>query len=157
MIHYYKVTSGPVFALLEKIVSSRVAAFEAAKAWADKHQLPVAIVSHELVRFIEGFIPNRKVWKPAKNGFYRPRISRPEGKMLLDELRALPKPAGWDDLIFSLIKGTGKSFTKINQFGAPGMKKIGAHFLLASDPYWLPSDRAGIAEITATEWENPQP
>ena len=153
MKHYYKVTAGPTYHILKAFLEKRRAAIEAVRAWKDKHSLPATGVCGECVWFAEGFMPDKKLWKQGRKGSYIPRTSRPEGADLAKELRAIPCQPGWFDLLLALTENTSKDFMMVNSAGGVGCHKADDNtILMQSDPYWLPDDRTGLEEITASQY-----
>lgn len=156
MKHYYKVTEGPTFDILQVIILQLLAARDAQMAWKVKHALPVKHISYGAVWFEDGFTPDKRIWKKGAKGSFHPRGSRPEGTALAKELEKLPKPPGWSEVLFAFIgERKDKDFMMVNSKGAISFIKVKEPqaFYMQSDPYWLPEDQTGLVEVTAAECE----
>lgn len=156
MKHYYKVTAGPVFETLTVLLLQLNAARDAVVAWAKKQPLPVTGVSYDDVWFDKGFTPDKSAWKKGqRDGAFTPRSKTSEGKRLLEELKRLPKPIGWFDVVMAFSTAYGKNLMMVNSKGAIGFTKVEKQqaFYMQCDPYWLPDDQTGLLEVTAAEFE----
>lgn len=156
MKHYYKVTPGPTFDILDGLLLQLNTARRAVIDWKNRHELPTTRVSYKDVWFQEGFTPEKAVWKKGrKKGSFTPRATSAEGKRLLQELNNLPKPVGWFEVALAFSEAFGKDVMMVNSKGAIGFARVKEEpaFYMNCDPYWLPDDQTGLVEVTASEFE----
>lgn len=156
MKSYFRVHSGPVFPILKKHLDAHQAANNALVDFAKKHKLPIEGSRGEAVFFKQGFTPPKETWKKCgSRGGFSPRAKTETGKVLKQELEAMPKYPSWMCLIQDLIKGREMDLMRINQTGTPGIIKNKSQdfYLLSIDDYWLPKNRDGIEEIKASEYK----
>lgn len=157
---YYKITSGPVFELVKQFATKTKEAETALRTWIKKNKLPVELMHGKALTFRKGYDPNREkpTWKKNKRGHFVPRENTISGKTLKAEMDALPDSPSVFQLVCDMckFKGAGKDIMRINQTGYPGIYVSGDDVRLSIDDYWLPTDRTGIQEITASEYHDKQ-
>lgn len=159
MKSHYRITSGPVFDLVKQFAGVNKEAEKALRAWIKKKKLPVEMMHGKALTFKDGYDPNRDKpsWKKNKRGHYVPRENTVSGKALKAELDALPCSPSVFQLVCDLGTLKGKAdIMQINQTGYPGIYVNGDDVRLYIDDYWLPADRTGIEEITASEYHDKQ-
>lgn len=152
MTAYFIISSGPVYAVVEKFIDKDVAAVNALHSWVKAFKLPVAYHCGKALTFKDGFVPGTS-WRLAKRGWV-PSKRTLAGKELYKYWEALPVIPSGMDLLLNIIDLSGtRDLMRVNQTGTPGCKMRKKKIYLAIDPYWLPKYRKGIKEITATEYQ----
>jgi hypothetical protein len=147
---YAKVTAGPLHKIFTKFFADMT---KARKAWQDwGKQYGVEAVQGHCCRFSG---PPPKGWKKSRKqpDAYTPDMRTKEGAKAHGEMLKLPVIPGATMLVMQYLAVKGKDIMQINSTGCPTLKSLNkTAFLTAIDDYWLPKDRAGIKEITASEY-----
>lgn len=152
MTAYFKLTSGPVYAVVAAFILKDIDALQALRDWIKKHKLPVISHCGHSLMFEDNYVPGSR-WKRCKRGWV-PRKRTPAGKELYKSWEALPSIPSGMELLMRISELVGsRNIMRVNQTGTPGCKMRKKTVYLAIDPYWLPADRKGMKEITATEYE----